>query len=102
MTRRSTVTLDFEKERKGWSKGFKRIAGIDEAGRGPLAGPVEDVGVQEVVLGRDADRNVAIDESPGLDPGRITGGVDANDGARAEESCGSEETDPDGRAGDHA
>ena len=27
-------------ERKARSKGFKHIAGIDEAGRGPLAGPV--------------------------------------------------------------
>ena len=27
-------------ERKYWSKGINYIAGIDEAGRGPLAGPV--------------------------------------------------------------
>jgi ribonuclease HII len=27
-------------EEKGYTEGFKRIAGIDEAGRGPLAGPV--------------------------------------------------------------
>lgn len=30
--------LDFEEEL--WSKGFTRVAGVDEAGRGPLAGPV--------------------------------------------------------------
>jgi ribonuclease HII len=30
----------FEAERNLWSKGLSRIAGIDEAGRGPLAGPV--------------------------------------------------------------
>ena len=29
-----------EIENKYWSKGFKYVAGIDEAGRGPLAGPV--------------------------------------------------------------
>jgi len=29
-----------EIENKYWNKGFKYIAGIDEAGRGPLAGPV--------------------------------------------------------------
>jgi ribonuclease HII len=27
-------------ERSLWKKGFRRVAGIDEAGRGPLAGPV--------------------------------------------------------------
>jgi len=27
-------------EKKGYTQGFKRIAGIDEVGRGPLAGPV--------------------------------------------------------------
>ena len=27
-------------ENRYWNKGFKYIAGIDEAGRGPLAGPV--------------------------------------------------------------
>jgi ribonuclease HII len=27
-------------ERDCWSRGFKRVAGLDEAGRGPLAGPV--------------------------------------------------------------
>lgn len=31
-------TLDYEK--KYWSEGLRIIAGIDEAGRGPLAGPV--------------------------------------------------------------
>jgi ribonuclease HII len=31
---------NFSEEKKLWKKGFKRIAGIDEAGRGPLAGPV--------------------------------------------------------------
>ena len=32
------VNLDFEKEL--WGKGIRHIAGVDEAGRGPLAGPV--------------------------------------------------------------
>ena len=30
----------FKEEKKLWKKGYKRIAGLDEAGRGPLAGPV--------------------------------------------------------------
>ncbi|MGD2124290.1 MAG: ribonuclease HII [Gemmatimonadota bacterium] len=29
-----------EYEERFWSRGFSRIAGVDEAGRGPLAGPV--------------------------------------------------------------
>jgi len=27
-------------EHQQWSQGHRRIAGVDEAGRGPLAGPV--------------------------------------------------------------
>jgi ribonuclease HII len=30
----------FEFERQLWQQGFSRVAGVDEAGRGPLAGPV--------------------------------------------------------------
>ena len=29
-----------EHERAAWGAGFRRVAGVDEAGRGPLAGPV--------------------------------------------------------------
>ncbi len=31
---------NFSEEKKMWKKGFERVAGLDEAGRGPLAGPV--------------------------------------------------------------
>jgi len=31
---------DFQMERVRWAEGFQVVAGIDEAGRGPLAGPV--------------------------------------------------------------
>jgi ribonuclease HII len=31
---------NLSEEKKLWQRGFKRVAGIDEAGRGPLAGPV--------------------------------------------------------------
>lgn len=34
------VFPDIELEKKLWSKGIKYVVGIDEAGRGPLAGPV--------------------------------------------------------------
>ena len=31
---------DLNEEKKLWRKGYKRVAGLDESGRGPLAGPV--------------------------------------------------------------
>jgi ribonuclease HII len=31
---------NLKEEKKLWKKGFKRVVGLDEAGRGPLAGPV--------------------------------------------------------------
>jgi len=31
---------NFNEEKKLWQKGYKFVAGLDEAGRGPLAGPV--------------------------------------------------------------
>ena len=34
------ITPDFSREERLFRKGYKNIAGIDEAGRGPLAGPV--------------------------------------------------------------
>ena len=38
VTRPSLDLLHFE--RKAWQSGYSHVAGIDEAGRGPLAGPV--------------------------------------------------------------
>ncbi len=38
MPRHNTPTLDCEQDL--WQSGFNAIAGVDEAGRGPLAGPV--------------------------------------------------------------
>ena len=29
-----------QRERELWAQGFERVAGVDEAGMGPLAGPV--------------------------------------------------------------
>jgi ribonuclease HII len=33
-------TLNLNEEKRLWQKGLKRVAGLDEVGRGPLAGPV--------------------------------------------------------------
>ena len=34
------MTPNLREEKKLWKKGFKKVAGLDEAGRGPLSGPV--------------------------------------------------------------
>ena len=48
-------------ERRKWAKGFKLVAGVDEAGRGPLVGPVV---AAACVLSRDLDLNLAgLDDS---------------------------------------
>jgi ribonuclease HII len=45
---------DFNEEKRLWAKGFNFVAGVDEVGRGPLAGPV----VAAAVL---VDKNAKID-----------------------------------------
>lgn len=37
---RPAVRPDWRAERRFWREGFGRVAGVDEVGRGPLAGPV--------------------------------------------------------------
>ena len=34
------LMINLKEEKKLWEKGYKRVVGLDEAGRGPLAGPV--------------------------------------------------------------
>ena len=51
-------------ERRLWRKGYKIIAGVDEAGRGPLAGPV----VSAAVILRDTSFVSRIDDSKLLSP----------------------------------
>ncbi len=43
-----------------WSEGFAHIAGIDEVGRGPLAGPVVAAGV---IFPKNYDKIPAVDDS---------------------------------------
>lgn len=48
-----------------WKQGLMRVAGVDEAGRGPLAGPVV---VAAVVLPRDWRPGVPLDDSKRMTP----------------------------------
>ena len=54
-------TLEFENA--AYSRGFSKIAGIDEAGRGPLAGPVV---VAAVILGNNWNMKVELNDSKQL------------------------------------
>ena len=51
-------------EQKLWKRGYKLIAGVDEAGRGPLAGPV----VSAAVILKDCNFQNRIDDSKLLSP----------------------------------
>lgn len=51
---------DIELEKRLWEKGFKYVVGIDEAGRGPLAGPVC---AGAVVINRDIPMNPLVRDS---------------------------------------
>lgn len=61
-TRRPRLMLSHEKRARG--RGFTAIAGIDEAGRGPLAGPV----VASAVILTDLEFTHKIDDSKKLSP----------------------------------
>jgi len=54
-------TLEFENA--AYSRGFSKIAGIDEAGRGPLAGPVV---VAAVILGKNWNTEFELNDSKQL------------------------------------
>ncbi|HIL58033.1 MAG TPA: ribonuclease HII, partial [Rhodothermales bacterium] len=57
---------DFALERPHWSVGLRRVAGVDEAGRGCLAGPVV---AAAAILPPDADLP-GLDDSKKLTPER--------------------------------
>ena len=50
------MSAPYRFERAAWRLGLTRVAGVDEAGRGPLAGPV--VAAAVVLLGRDGDESI--------------------------------------------
>lgn len=56
---------DFALEAGLWAEGFRRVAGVDEAGRGPLAGPVV---VAAVILPPGWRCGVALDDSKRMTP----------------------------------
>lgn len=58
----------FRHEKKLWSLGIVRIAGIDEAGRGALAGPV--VAAAAILPGRFRLRRLRLNDSKQLSPDR--------------------------------
>lgn len=60
LPKRIKANLDYE--RIVWDKGFNLIAGVDEAGRGPLAGPV----VAGAVILKTTDFSERIDDSKKL------------------------------------
>lgn len=56
---------DFGLEGELWRKGFHRVAGVDEAGRGPLAGPVV---AAAVILPAEWEQAPRLDDSKRLTP----------------------------------
>jgi ribonuclease HII len=54
---------DFGLEAELWSRGYQHVAGVDEAGRGPLAGPVV---AAAVILAPDWTSRVPLDDSKRL------------------------------------
>lgn len=61
------VLPTFEHEERLWAEGHLRIAGLDEAGRGPLAGPVVAAAVI-VLQGQALDPSICIADSKQLTP----------------------------------
>jgi len=57
------ISPTLELEKAALNRGFKYIAGVDEAGRGPLAGPLM---VAAVVLGKDWNSKHALNDSKKL------------------------------------
>ncbi len=55
---------NFNEEKKLWKKGFKFVAGLDEAGRGPLAGPV--VAAVVIIKSEKVVRSLKVNDSKKL------------------------------------
>lgn len=59
------ISLNWETEKEYWSKGYKYIAGIDEAGRGALCGPVV---TSAVIFDKPFQEAIYINDSKKLSP----------------------------------
>ncbi|MCX6721030.1 MAG: ribonuclease HII, partial [Candidatus Staskawiczbacteria bacterium] len=57
---------NLNEEKKLWKKGFKVVAGLDEAGRGPLAGPVVAAAVVVDFNAKIFDKNFGVRDSKKL------------------------------------
>lgn len=56
---------DFGREAELWKQGYRHVVGVDEAGRGPLAGPVV---VAAAILPREWPPELELDDSKRLTP----------------------------------
>ena len=63
--RRRKLERLLRREQELWAEGFERVAGVDEAGVGPLAGPV----VAAAVIFPPGEGLRGVDDSKRLDPG---------------------------------
>lgn len=64
---------NFNEEKKLWRRGYKRIAGLDEAGRGPLAGPVVAGAVmvgESIIKNKELKKINGVKDSKQLSPKR--------------------------------
>ena len=65
--KRSVPVAGLDVEKTLWSQGYHRVVGVDEAGRGPLAGPVVVAGV---ILNPNTAKYLDVDDSKKLSESR--------------------------------
>ena len=63
LLKKSHTVPNLELEKKAWAQGHQHVAGVDEAGRGPIAGPVV---VAAVILGKNWNYRHPLNDSKKL------------------------------------
>ena len=63
LLKKSRTVPSLELEIQAWKRGYQHVAGVDEAGRGPIAGPVV---IAAVILGEQWDCNHPLNDSKKL------------------------------------